>query len=77
MEEPYEREADIFGWHTVGCRGWVGLSPRQDLNLRPLAPEASALSAELRGGIKKLTRWLPEKFTVCRMVCIRVSVGLW
>ena len=31
--------------------------PRQELNLRPLAPEASALSAELRERDVMDTRW--------------------
>src|SRR4051794_19209295 len=50
-----------FGWSHTGCLGLVvqalcGIAsvlvrwcPRQDSNLRPSAPEADALSPELRG----------------------------
>ena len=42
-------------WARVGMRGYAW-RPEQDSNLRPLAPEASALSAELSGQLGQFSR---------------------
>ena len=42
-------------WVCVGMRGYAW-RPEQDSNLRPLAPEASALSAELSGQLGQFSR---------------------
>lgn len=42
------------------------IRPRQDLNLRPEAPEASTLSTELRGQMRSILSFL-------RMLCQKIS----